>query len=81
MNRETLLDHLAQAKEHAAKGEAHVARQREIIEELERDRHDATEAKRLLATFELTQQLHLDHIEHIEQELERADLGIRRGGL
>lgn len=49
--------HLAQAETHVVQSESHLARQIEIVDELERDGHgDAAQAAReLLATFELTQ--------------------------
>lgn len=47
-----ILNHLAQARPHVATGEQHVARQIEIIGQLERDDHDSSRAKQLLAQFE-----------------------------
>lgn len=64
-----LLEHLAQAKENVAAGERNIARQRDIIAELERDGHDVTEAKKLLARFEETQALQIAGLETIKSEL------------
>jgi hypothetical protein len=54
--------HLAQAETHVAEGDAHLVRQREIVAELERDGHNEApkSGRELLATFEQTQQSHLD---------------------
>jgi hypothetical protein len=59
MDREQLLQHLAQAEDHVAAGTQHVARQREIIAEVERDGHDAPQAKALLEQFEQLQEMHV----------------------
>ena len=48
-----------QAELHVTLGERHVARQREIIAELERNGHDVTQAKELLAVFLETQALYV----------------------
>ncbi|MET0407234.1 MAG: hypothetical protein ABW006_02570 [Hyphomicrobium sp.] len=59
--------HLAQAEMH----ESHLARQKAIVAELERDGHEeATQAARdLLATFELTQQSHVEDRDRLREEL------------
>jgi hypothetical protein len=44
MDRQQTMEHLALAEQHVALGAKHVARRREIIAELERDGHDATQA-------------------------------------
>lgn len=63
--------HLAQAEAHVAQGEVHLARQREIVSELERDGHDeaALTARDLLATFEQTQQSHVEDRDRLREEL------------
>ena len=48
MSRETLIRHLAQAEARIALGRKHIARQYEIIAELEQVGHDAVTAKALL---------------------------------
>jgi hypothetical protein len=63
------LDHLAQARRHVAIGERHIARQRELVIELERDGHDASSAKQLLVQFEELQALHIADRDRLEQEL------------
>jgi hypothetical protein len=47
-----LAQHLAEAEEHVVSGRRAIIRQRELILDLERDGHEAAEARRLLATFE-----------------------------
>jgi hemerythrin len=50
---------LAEADRHVAEGEQHVARQREMVAELERDGHDAKAARELLRQFEQTLAMHV----------------------
>ena len=45
MDRQQTKEHLVLAEEHVALDATNVARQREIIAELERDGHDATQAR------------------------------------
>ena len=62
VGRATLLAwHLAQAESHVALGQRHIARQKEILSDLERDGHDnaAQTARELLATIELSQRAHV----------------------
>jgi len=63
--------HLAQAETHVVQGESHLARQKEIVAELERDGHEeaAQAARDLLATFELTQQSHVEDRDRLREEL------------
>jgi hypothetical protein len=61
--------HLAQAKEAIAKGERHIARQKQLIAELERDGHDSQTARELLAQFESVQALHIEHGDRLCREL------------
>lgn len=59
MNKLTMLEqHLQLAAKHVAEGKQHLADQRELICRLERDGHDATEARRLLKQFEELQAMH-----------------------
>jgi hypothetical protein len=69
MDRYLILRHLAQARQHQAIGEAHLARQHEIIVELERDGHDSKEAKKLFAQFLIMQAMHIEHCSQLEREL------------
>jgi hypothetical protein len=52
---------LEQTRKHQAIGERHLARQHEIIVELERDGRDTTAAKKLFAQFLVVQAMHIDH--------------------
>jgi hypothetical protein len=47
-----LIDSLAEAEAYLANGERHIRQQRELVAELEREGHDATAARNLLAIFE-----------------------------
>jgi hypothetical protein len=73
MDRATVTAHLAQAERHVALGEQHIARQREIVSELEDGSHDAVQARRLLAQFEELQALHIADRDRLRREL--AELG------
>jgi hypothetical protein len=53
-----LKQHLAQTEEHIQLGHLHIAHQRELIAELERDHHDSTSAKSLLDLFEQLRTTH-----------------------
>lgn len=69
MDRATILDHLQLAERHVAEGERHIARQKEIIVELENDRHDAIAARALLVQFEEMQVLHIADRDRLRAEL------------
>lgn len=69
MDRKLKLAHLAQARHHVAQGEEHIARQTRLVAELERDGHDAGEARRLLAQFIVMQSLHIEDCNRLEAEL------------
>ena len=58
MERAELEHHILVARRHVELGERHIARQREIIEQLKQHGHDTTSAERLLNTFEALQALH-----------------------
>lgn len=60
MHRWKKLAHVTQARHHVAQGEEHIARQTRLVAELERDGHDANEARRLLAKFIVMQSMHID---------------------
>jgi hypothetical protein len=63
--------HLEQAEQYVTLGEAHIARQKMIAAELERDGHDeaAVTARALLLTFEDAQSSHLQDRDHLREEL------------
>jgi hypothetical protein len=64
-----LMAHLAQASRHVREGERHIARQREIVCELERGGHDTSKAQALLIQFEELQALHVADCDRIAREL------------
>jgi hypothetical protein len=53
---------LAMVRRHVRRGSQLVARQREIVEELARDRHPTSEAEKLLHLFEDIQRMHRAHL-------------------
>ena len=61
-------EHLQLANKHVAKGEQHLANQRELICQMERDGHNSTEARRLLKEFEELQAMHIADRERLLQE-------------
>ncbi|WP_050405829.1 hypothetical protein [Bradyrhizobium embrapense] len=69
MDRVILEQYLALAERHAAQGRQHVARQENLIAELDRDGHDTTEARKVLDTLRITQALHEQDVERILGEL------------
>ena len=69
MSRESLIRHLAQAEARIAVGQKHIARQYEIIAELEQVGQDAVTAKALLVVFEATHALHIADRDQIAAEL------------
>jgi hypothetical protein len=84
--RQMMVDHLKQAQLHVALGEKHIARQYDIISELERDGNDseADQARELLAAFEEMQEEHISHRDRIEEELRAALVqtsGVKRASL
>jgi len=69
MDRAILLEHLDQARRHAVLGKHHLARQEQLIAELDRDGHDTTAAMSVLETLRRTQELHELDIERLLGEL------------
>jgi hypothetical protein len=72
MDRNMMLDHLAQAQRHIAEAERHVARQREIVAHLERDGHDTSSSRKLLDQFEQLYALHVEDRDRIQKEVDEA---------
>ena len=70
MNRATIERRLREVEQHIARGADRIARQHDIIAELERDGHNSTKAKELLVIFEESQQLHTATRERILEELQ-----------
>jgi hypothetical protein len=67
MDESVLRGHLERAERHVAEGHEHVRRQRILIDELERDGHDSTQARELLARFEDALALHLKDLERLRK--------------
>lgn len=67
--------HLRQALAHAALGREHIARQRQIILDLDSAGSDATTARELLETFEQMQVLHEADVHRLTNAI--AQLGAR----
>jgi hypothetical protein len=65
------LAHLAEAEQHIALGERHIARQIEIIDMLGRGGHPTELATQVLKTYRELQITHLAHRDHIRNELEQ----------
>jgi hypothetical protein len=51
MDRETLLEHLLQTERHVAEGERDLSRQRQLIEQLERDKDQPRRIKQTLLAY------------------------------
>jgi arginine repressor len=63
---------LTQAEHAVALGRSHIERQTQIVAELERDGHDATQARLLLATFRDLQVEHEAHRDRLLSELHES---------
>ena len=72
MVQKILEQHLAQAERDVLVGRSAIVRQRGIIYRLERDGHYSGEAKRLLATFEELQNMHVADRYRLLKELASA---------
>jgi hypothetical protein len=71
MDQWALQQHLVEIERHIARGVVHLARQRELIAELDRAGHDTEEARAILDSLMETQALHQQHRERL--------LGLYRG--
>jgi hypothetical protein len=71
-DRNILSQHLAEAEEYVASGQRIVARQRELVAQLERDGHDSRQARELLAEFEATLGYQIDDRNRLRAELGEA---------
>jgi hypothetical protein len=69
MDRDMLLQHLAQAEAHVAQGREHIEKQRRVISDLTSQGVDTTSADELLAQLEETQILHEAGRDRILKEL------------
>lgn len=69
MDRAVWQEHLAQTERHIVEAEKRVARQREIVAELERDGHRTTAARGRLAAFESLLAMYLADRQRLRREL------------
>jgi hypothetical protein len=69
MDDATRRERLMEVERHVTHGNAHIARQKKIIAELERHGQDTDCASVLLRQFEEMQLLHVEHRDRLEQEL------------
>jgi hypothetical protein len=70
MRRETLERCIAVAEAHAAEARDDISRQRRIVNDLERNGHDTSGARSLLATFEDLQQAYVTTVAMLGKDLE-----------
>jgi hypothetical protein len=75
VSRPMQLRHLAEAERHIADGMRHIADQERVIGKMKRAGHDTSLALKILATFRLIQDRHLEHRERILRELDRYTVG------
>jgi hypothetical protein len=69
MDRDVILEHLAQAERHIAESDERIARQKALIERLEADGGDSVTAKLLLAEFQHSLALHRADWERLQGKL------------
>jgi hypothetical protein len=69
VDREAILRKLDETERHVALGKEHIARQREIIADLDREGHDTSAAKELLESYLVTQAAHEEKRRTIIKEL------------
>ena len=74
VDRKILELHLQQAERHVAAGQEHVSRQGERVAQLERDGHDASDARKLLGLFEELEIMHIAHRDRLARQLGKARL-------
>ena len=69
MNRELLLEHLAQAERHAADGRRHIESQRRIVAQLVRNGQDSENSRHLLRLFEELEAMHVSDRDRLREQL------------
>jgi hypothetical protein len=69
MDRAMIEEHLAQADRHVTEGERHLARQRELLAQMQPDDPTAAEARKLLDTFENLLASHIADRDRLKGEL------------
>ena len=73
--RVVLEQYVRQAERQVATGERSIARQRQLVQQLEREGRDATEACELLQQFEKLQQAYLTDRDRLRDLLESSEQG------
>jgi hypothetical protein len=69
MDRDRLRQDLAQAQRDAAEGRRSIAHQEALLARIERDGHNAAEARKILAALRDAQTLHEQEVERLLREL------------
>jgi hypothetical protein len=69
MDKNMMLNHLAQAERHVSEGLMHIARQKQIIVKLMKAGHDTTMARSLLVNFEDVLENHIADRDRLKKEL------------
>ena len=69
MDRDTLKRHLTKVEEQVAIAAQNVARQRELVSQLERNGYDVSQAKKMLEQFLEQQALHITDRDRLIKEL------------
>jgi hypothetical protein len=69
MQKATIQEHLALAREHIEQGEKSIERQRRVVADLQNDGHAASQACKLLTQFQELQALHIADRDRLEREL------------
>ena len=78
MDREIILQHLAQAERHIAESDRRIAQQRRVVERLDGDGADSATAKILLVEFEHSLALHRADWERLNGKLRTGPLTLER---
>ncbi len=81
MDRVTLKRHLTKVEAQVAITAQNVARQRELVAELERDDHDASQANQMLAQFLDLQAMHIADRDRLIKELSELPPCLGSGAL
>lgn len=63
------VEHLALAERHIAEGKRTIARQEQLVAELDRDGHDTAMAMALLREFQVSLAAHIEHRDRLRAEL------------
>jgi hypothetical protein len=71
MDRDILERQLTKAEQHVVITAQNVARQRELVAQLERDGHDASQAQKMLEQFLKQQALHIADRDRFDQRAKR----------